>query len=96
MRLRRKRRDKNVVAFLIAAAAVVMMLAVMISFISHVALRVGQMRGASQETLSSVATTSTNLSGHDERVRKATFTARCMSHEDTHSMTCVISISKQT
>ena len=94
MRLRRKRRDKNVVAFLIAAVAVVMMLAVMISFISHVALRVGQRRGASQETLSSGS--STNLSGHDERVRKATFTARCMSHEDTHSMTCVISISKQT
>ena len=92
MRLRRKRRDKNLVAFLIAAAAVVMMLAVMISFISHVALRVGQMRGASQETLSSGATSSTNLSGHDERVRKA----RCMSHEDTNSMSCVISISKQT
>ena len=79
-RKRRRRDDKKVAAFFIAAVAVSLMLAVMISFISHVASKLQQMRGASRETLSSAATAlsadSTITTEHDQRVSTATFTVQ--------------------
>ena len=84
MGLRRKRkRDKKVTVFIIAAVAVSSLLVVMICFITHVALKAQEMRGAYRENVSPaptalpdsedamITTSSSDHIGRDQQVRTA-------------------------